>query len=301
VGKNIMMGNRSRKILSYAFFITFSFFFVELIGGYISKSYALMSDALHMLVDVFAIGMSYFAERIAVKKRNLQKTFGYHRFEIIAALFNGLILAGMSLFIISRAYKRILKPEGVLTEIMIPVAIFGLMANIVVGVILYKGKKENLNVKSAFLHVIGDTLSSVTVLGGAIWMGLTEFYFMDPIISIFIALLILFQAGVLIKECVEILTESAPKGINAEEIISSLRSIPGVKKIHDFHIWSLSTGFVNVTSHILVENDANPKDVLISAGKILKEKFNINHFTFQIENEMNEACFQCEEMESESH
>jgi cobalt-zinc-cadmium efflux system protein len=295
------MENNSRKILTYAFFITLSFFFVELIGGYISKSLALMTDALHMLVDVLAIGISYFAVRIAGKKRNLHKTFGYHRFEIVAALFNGLILAGMSLFMMNRAYKRIFQPEGVLTEIMIPVAIFGLMANIVVGVILYKGKKGSLNVKGAFLHVLGDALSSIGVLGGGILMGLTKFYLMDPIISIFIGVLILVQAFFLIKEAVEILTESTPKGINAEEIISFLRSIPGVKKIHDFHIWSLNTGFVNVTSHILIENDVNPKDVLISAGKILKEKFGINHFTFQIENEMNEECFQCEEMESESH
>jgi len=295
------MENSSRKILTCAFFITLSFFFVELIGGYISRSLALMTDAFHMLIDISAIGMSYFALRIAGKKRNLQKTFGYHRFEIIAALFNGLILVCMSFFMVSRAYKRIYQPKEVFMEIMLPVAILGLVVNIIVGSILYKGKKESLNIKGAFLHVLGDTLSSLGVVGGGILMGLTKFYLIDPIISIFIGILILLQAFVLIKESLEILTESAPRGINVGEVMSSLKSIPGVKEIHDFHIWSLNTGFVNLTSHILVENDVNPKDVLLSAAKILKEKFNINHFTFQIENEMNEGCFQCEEMEIESH
>ena len=291
----------SRKILKSAFFITLFFFFVELAGGYISRSLALMTDAFHMLVDVSALGISYFAGRIAGRRRNLQKTFGYHRFEIIAALFNGLILVGMSVFMMLRAYKRIFQPEKVFTEVMLPVAIVGFMVNLIVGSILYKGKRESLNIKGAFLHVLGDTLSSLGVVGGGMLMGITEFYLIDPIISIFIGILILFQAGFLIQESVEILTESAPRGINVEEVMNSLRSIPGVRKIHDFHIWSLSTGFVNVTSHILIENGVNPKEVLISAGKILKEKFHINHFTFQVENEINEACFQCEEMGSESH
>ncbi len=299
--ENILMEERARKILRYAFFITLFFFFVELIGGYISKSLALITDSFHMLLDVSAIGIAYFATKLAGRKRNLMKTFGYHRFEIISALFNGLMLLGISFFMLSRAYGRILNSQKVLTDIMIPIAFLGLMVNIIVGLILYKGKKENLNIKGAYLHVLGDTLSSTGVVAGGILMGLTGFYLIDPIISIFVAFLILIETLHFIKEPIEILTESAPKEIDVKKLIDSLQSIPGVKKIHDFHIWSIKTGAVNVTSHLLVEENVNPSEILASASKVLREKFNITHFTFQIESELNKGCCHCEEISSESH
>lgn len=254
-----------------------------------------------MLLDLSAIGMSYFAIKIAGRKRNPKKTFGYHRFEIISAFFNGLMLAGISFFIMHNAYKRVLQPQKVLIEMMVPVAIIGLLVNIVVGFILYKGKEESLNIKGAFLHVVGDFFSSVGVVVGGILMGLTGFYLIDPIISFLIAFLILIETWGLLKESIEILTESAPRGIDVDALMNSLKTIPGVKKIHDFHIWSLKSGFVNVTSHILVEKDVSPKEVLLSASKILKERFKIDHFTFQIESDVYEGCFRCEEMDSEAH
>lgn len=296
-----MVVKKNREVLLKAFGLTLSFFIVELIGGLLSGSLALTADSFHMLTDVFAIGISLFAVIISSKPRTAKRTFGYHRVEIIAALLNGMVLTGMAVFLIFNAYRRVLNPREIKEEVMVPVAVTGLIINILTAFLLYSRIKDNINIKSAFLHVVGDTASSVGTVTGGILIAVTGLPVIDPLITFFISLLILFSTWGIIKDALEILTESAPREIDASDVIRSLWNIPGVKKVHDFHIWTLKPGFITLTSHLLIEKESNHEEVLLSASRLLKEKYKIEHFTIQVEKEMCSGESWCEEMDLDAH
>ncbi|KAA0241963.1 MAG: cation transporter [Candidatus Brocadia sp. AMX2] len=275
-----------RKKLILASVITGSIFIVEVIGGFITNSLALISDAGHMLTHLFALLVSLFALFFAAKPPTEKKTYGFYRLEILAALFNGITLFVITLWIFYEAYQRFTHPETISSGKMFIVAMMGLIANIGCVYILKgggDGHEHSLNVRAAFLHMLGDTFSSFGVIIGAIIIYYTNWFIVDPIISVMICVLILIWSYKLIMESVDILLEATPKGINIEEVIASLRQIPGVDDAHDIHVWTITSGMYSMSGHI------DTKDMMISEttrlskeiNRILGEKFKIGHAVIQ--------------------
>ena len=259
---------------------------MEVVGGIITNSLALISDAGHMLTHLFALLLSMFALFFAAKPPTEKKTYGFYRLEILAALFNGVTLFMITVWIFYEAYRRFTHPETISSGKMFIVAFVGLIANVVCAYILKgdtHGHGHSLNVKAAFLHMIGDTLSSVGVIIGAIIIYYTNWFIVDPIISVLLCVLILIWSYKLIMESVDVLLEATPKGINIDEVVASLKQIPGVDNAHDIHIWTITSGMYAMSGHI------DTKDMLISEttklsqeiNHILSEKFKIGHAVIQ--------------------
>ncbi len=258
----------------------------EIAGGLISGSLALLSDAGHMLTHAFALLISFLAILYSSRPATKEKSFGFYRSEILAALFNGFTLIIITGFIIWEAYKRISNPRPVSVLEMIIIAAVGLAVNIATALILYKASRESLNIRSAFIHMIGDTASSVGVVIGGVIIYFTGYYIIDPILSIVIAILILVWAISLIRDSVRILMESTPKNIDSgglkENMISEFEN---VKNIHDLHIWEITTGMYCMTAHIII-NDMNvseTRELLLDIGDFLEDKYNIRHPIIQFE------------------
>ncbi len=275
---------RKKLILTSA--ITGSVFIIEVIGGIVTNSLALISDAGHMLTHIFALLVSMFALVFAAKPPTLKKTYGFFRLEILAALFNGVALFAITLWIFYEAYHRFIHSETISSGKMLIVALIGLIANIACASILMEGDgehKHSLNVKAAFFHMLGDTLSSVGVIIGAVIIYYTNWFIVDPIISVLLCVLILIWSYKLIMESVDILLEATPKGINIDEVIASLKQIPGVDDAHDIHIWTITSGMYSMSGHI------DTKDMMISEttklskeiNHVLSEKFKIGHTVIQ--------------------
>ena len=258
----------------------------EIAGGLISGSLALLSDAGHMFTHAFALLVSFLAILYACRPATKEKSFGFYRSEILAALFNGVTLIIITGFIFWEAYKRILNPKSVAVMEMIIIAAVGLAVNIATALILYKASRESLNIRSAFVHMIGDTASSVGVVIGGVVIYFTSYYIIDPIFSIVIAILILVWAISLIKDSVRILMESTPKNIDAgrlkENIISKFET---VKDVHDLHAWEITTGMYCMTAHIIIDdiNVSQTRELLRDIGKFLEDDYNIRHPIIQFE------------------
>ncbi|RSK25605.1 cation transporter [Bacillus sp. HMF5848] len=283
----------NKKALLISFILIFSFMIIEVIGGILTNSLALLSDAGHMLSDAFALGLSLAAFKLGEKATNAAKTYGYKRFEILAAFINGLTLLGISLYIFWEAYHRFLAPPEVSTG-MLFIASIGLVVNIIVAWILLKGDtSHNLNLRSAFLHVLGDMLGSV----GAIVAGLLIYFFnwniADPIASVLVAMLVLISGWRVTKDSLHVLMEGTPTDISLEQVKAALQQIPGVKNIHDLHVWSITSDFPALTCHITVGSDENRDSILHSATAMLKNEFHVAHTTLQIESEDFEQCETC--------
>lgn len=275
--------NKSSGLL-LVLFLTGLYMIAEFIGGFYANSLALLADAGHMLSDVGALALSYFAIWISTRPASPEKTYGYFRTEILAAFINGIALVGIALFIIYEAYTRILAPPEVKAPTMIIIAIGGLIVNIIGVFLLHKDSKENLNIQGAFLHIVGDLLGSIgTIIAGIIILR-WHFYLADPIISIIIALLILYSSISLINEAVHVLLEAAPSHINVEVIRESLLEIPDVIDVHDLHIWSISLNKIALSVHVVTEFIEN-QQILCSINNLLNDKFNIKHSTVQLEPE----------------
>jgi len=257
---------------------------VEVIGGFLTNSLALISDAGHMLTHLFALLVSLFALFFAAKPPTEKKTYGFYRLEILAALFNGIMLFMITVWIFYEAYQRFMHPESISSGKMFMVACIGLVANITCAYILKgNGHGHSLNVRSAFLHMLGDTLSSVGVIIGAGIIYYTNWFIIDPIISVLICVLILIWSYKLVMESVDVLLEATPKGINIDKVIESLKQIPGIDNAHDIHVWTITSGMYSMSGHI------DTKDMLISEttrlskeiNRILGEKFKIGHTVIQ--------------------
>ncbi len=264
--------------------ITGAIFIVEVIGGIITNSLALLSDAGHMLTHLFALLISLFAIMFASKPPTQRKTYGFYRLEILAALLNGIILLLITVWIFYEAYHRFLAPETISSGKMFFLAIIGLFANISCVYILKSDEHgHSLNVKSAFLHMLGDTISSVGVIIGAVIIYYANWYIVDPIISIMLCILILIWSYKLIMESIDILLEATPKDINVGEVISRLEQIPGVEGAHDIHIWTITSGMYAMSVHIDTKDMPISKTAAISReiNRILVEKFRIGHTVIQ--------------------
>ena len=271
--------------LRWAIAITGVILVVEVIGGLLTNSLALLSDAGHMFTHVFALGISYFAIVLSGRPANPQKTFGYFRAEVLAAFVNGILILGITALIFYEAATRLIEPEHVKGTGMLVVAVVGLIANGASFALLAGVRGHDLNLKSAFIHVVYDAVSSVAVVACALVMGLTGFVRLDPIVSVGIGLVIVLWCFDLLKESVNILLEATPKDVDIDRIHSEVESIPRVRAIHDIHVWQITTDIYVMTAHLAVEDMpvSEAEETVAQVNHVLREHHKIGHTTLQIE------------------
>jgi cobalt-zinc-cadmium efflux system protein len=267
--------------------ITAGVMVAEIIGGLLANSLALLSDAGHMLTDILALGMSLAAMRFAQRPPTSSKTFGLYRLEILAAFFNGMLLLFISFYIFYEAYHRLVEPREIKGLFMLGVAVIGLLANGVGILILRKSALKNLNVKSAFFHVVGDTISSGGVILGGLVIIYTGWYMIDSLIGIFIGLLILRGAYGLVKESIDIFLEATPKEIDMDKMVDDLLRIEGVKDVHHLHLWTITSGIYAMSAHVLIDDLLISKSnrILDEIERLLRAKYSMEHTTIQFESE----------------
>jgi cobalt-zinc-cadmium efflux system protein len=275
----------SRRSLSLALAATAAWFLVELIAGFYTNSLALIADAAHMLTDVAALSLSMFAFKIASRPATHRKTYGYLRAEILASLANGVLLVLLALSVLYEAYHRLLEPPSVRGGAMLTVAALGLAVNLITLSLLYRSQHECLNVRGAFLHVVGDTLGSVGAIVAGTAMVLWQWYLADPLVSALVSLLILYSSWQLLRESVDVLLEGTPRHLDVASILADLGCTQGVLSVHDLHVWSITSGMPAMSCHVVLRNDADPAVVLSDLNRAMREKHNIEHTTIQIEKE----------------
>jgi len=278
-----------RDVLQNKFriFILLSFFvlILEVGGGLITNSLALLSDAGHVLIDMFALGLAYFAIRLSKKRSTAKYTFGFYRAEILAAITNGLVLILITIYIFYQSYIRFLSPRPVKGPEMLVISIIGLLANLYVALKMQGSARENLNVRGAYLHVLSDILSSVGVVAASGLIIVTGNPIYDPIISAMIGLIILSNSFRLIKEGTQILMEASPGHIDLEQMTKDIQKISGVKEVHDLHIWSIGSDVYALSSHILISAEKAPSmnSILSEINEMLESKYRITHTVIQSE------------------
>jgi cobalt-zinc-cadmium efflux system protein len=279
-----------KRDLLIALSITFIMMVVEVIGGLLSNSLALLSDAGHMLTDNLALLLSFFAMKFATLPATERKTWGFYRLEILAALLNGVVLVLLSLYIIYEAYLRMLHPQPVQGALMLIIAIIGLVANIAGALILIRHRDTNLNIRGAFLHIVGDALSSVGVIIGGIIILYTGWYLIDPILSMLISLVIIYGSWALVKESVNILLESVPAHIDIDVVASEMAKIKGVREAYHIHAWTITSGVYAMSAHVLIDDQpvSGCRNIVDEIKELLADKFNVLHSTIQLE------CDKCE-------
>jgi len=275
-------GNRKRLALTLV--LAGVYMIAEIGGGLITNSLALLADAGHMFSDVAALGLSLFAVWFAERPPTPQRTYGYYRAEILAALVNGAALIVVSVLIFIEASRRLRHPPEVMGSLMMAIAAGGLVVNALSLWILHGGREESLNIRGAFLHVLTDALGSVGAIVAAalIWAG---WNWADPAISILIGLLVIYSAWRLVAESVAVLMEWAPKGIDVDEVLRVMRETPGVHGVHDLHVWTITSGLDSLSAHVVAEHDQPHAELLKRLRVALRERFGIDHITIQVEPE----------------
>jgi cobalt-zinc-cadmium efflux system protein len=263
--------------------ITVGVLVVEVAGAVLSGSLALLADAGHVLADGAGIGLALLAIRFAARPATPQRTFGYYRLEILAAVVNGVLLFGVAGFVLVEAWRRLAAPPEVASGLMLTVAAAGLVANAVSLWLLRRAQAESLNMRGASLEVLGGLLGSVAVLAAAAVIALTGFQVADPIASALIGVLILSRTWRLLTEAVDVLLEAAPKGVDLAEVRRHLAGTPGVSDVHDLHAWTITSGLPVLSAHVVLERGADAGRVLDGLGDCLAGHFDIEHSTFQLE------------------
>ncbi len=260
---------------------------LEFFGGLASRSLALVSDSGHVLTDVLAMILSILTIRLGRKPHTTRRTFGYHRAEIFAALINGSSLTVIAFVILYESYRRIQQPLQVQGPLVLAVASVGLVGNLIMAQLLLGGRKSSLNVRGAFLHVLGDTLSSLGVIIGGIIVTLSTFTIIDPIIAMFIGVLILRNAFGLVRESTDILMEATPRHLELEAVAKAIRTVEGVIGVHDLHVWTITSGFYALSGHVAVRSETIEEGsrTISDVSRKLKESFGIEHVTLQLERE----------------
>jgi len=276
------MNNNVEKSLKVAIVLTSAFFVVEIAGGLVSGSLSLLGDAGHMLRDVFALMLSLGAISVAKRLLTKTKTFGYHRIEILAALMNGILLMYISVWILTEAYHRFFTPQPVKSTTMFTVALIGLLVNLYVAFKLHGS--HDLNIRSAFLHVLTDTLSSVAVIFASIWIFLTGQSIVDPILAMAIAVVILISAFIIVRDSIRVFLEFAPKNVEFDKLIRDIESVKGVESIHDVHLWSLCSNINILDAHIFTtETNVDRVEEIKREIKKCLRKYNVKHATLEFE------------------
>lgn len=278
-------GGSQRKPLLIAFAITATFLVIEVIGGLITNSLALLADAGHMATDVAALGLSLFAIWLASRPATPQRSYGFYRAEVLAALINAATLVLISIYIFWEAFGRLDAPPEIDSGPMLAVAIAGLVANLASAWVLVRGggHEHNLNTRGAYLHVIGDALGSVAAIVAALVMLLTGWYLADPLLSAGIGVLILFSSWRLLRESVEVLLEATPKSIDVAGVRTAMVDTVGIAGVHDLHIWTVTSGLVAMSAHVEIDGERGWQDVLGDSTRLLRERFGIAHVTLQPE------------------
>jgi cobalt-zinc-cadmium efflux system protein len=271
------------RILWSILLLTTVYLVAEVIGGLITGSLALLADAGHMFADVAAIALALFATWFAQYPASPQKTYGYHRIEILAALLNGLALTGLSVWIIWEALERWASPPEVKGDWMLAVAFGGLLINMIAIRLLHGDHNGDLNMRGAYLHILGDLLGSIGTILAAVVILSTGFYLADPLISIVIALLIMASASKLVWETIHILLEGSPAHINVARVKEEMLNLCGVVAVHDLHVWTITSGKDALSAHVVVEPSAYAPETLKCIQSCLKEKFGVSHATVQLE------------------
>ncbi|WP_447891278.1 cation diffusion facilitator family transporter [Pseudomonas hormoni] len=273
------------KKLWIALALTTSFMIAEVIGAFITGSLALLSDAAHMLTDSTALAISLVAIQIAKRAADKKRTFGYARFEILAAAFNAILLFMVAVYILYEAYQRFKTPTEIQSTGMLIVAVIGLVVNLVSMRLLMSASDESLNVKGAYLEVWSDMLGSIGVIGAALIIRFTGWTWVDSIVAAAIGLWVLPRTWVLLKESMNILLQGVPDGIDIAEVESTIRAVEGIEDIHDLHLWALTSGKNVMSAHLVVQHPSRPdQEILAEVTRLMSEKFHISHTTLQLEN-----------------
>lgn len=258
----------------------------EILGGIYSGSLSLVSDALHNFSDGLSIIISYLAIKISGRQNDIKRTFGYKRASIMAALLNSSVLIGISLFLFKEAYVKFINPQPINGSMIIWVALISLVANALGVILLKKGSHGDMNIKSTYIHLLSDVLSSIGVVVGGILILFFKIYWVDPLLTVLISIYILKESLSILKEAINILMQGTPENIDINKIAEDLKKIGGVSDIHHVHVWCLDENNINFEAHLNLENDAlvsRTSSIKESAEHILAEHYGINHITIQFE------------------
>jgi len=273
--------NKQRLLI--VFVLTAVYLVAEIVGGIATHSLALLADAGHMLTDVAGLGLALLAIRFAERAATPERTYGYYRVEILAAVVNAVVLIGISIGVLYEAYERFRHPPTVAGGPMLLVAIIGLAVNIAGIFLLRKGSGDSLNMKGAYFEVLSDMLTSVGVIVASVIMLTTGWYYADPLISAGIGLFILPRTWILLREAVGVLLEGTPAGVNLTAIREMVGRLPGVREMHDLHVWSLTSGVNAMSAHVVIVDDTMHNEVLDAVHNVVTTNFKIAHVTVQIE------------------
>lgn len=278
-----MLSAQHFKVLRRVFALTFIYLIVEVAGGLISGSLALLADGFHMFADATGIGLSLFAAWLSHRPAPAHRTFGYQRVEILAAFFNALLLLGMGGFILYESYERFQSPEPIQANLMLVIAVGGLIINIISAKLLHHDHQHNLNIKGAYLHVLGDLMGSVGAIAAGLCILFLDWRWADPVISGLISILILFSSIGLLREAVNILLEGCPSHIDISDIRNSILEFQGIQDIHNLHVWNINMQRAVLTAHLEVTPEAFSGETLTQVQNALKDKYGLSHVTLQLE------------------
>lgn len=276
-------GQQQRARLRLVLVLTTLFLVAEVVAGLLTGSLALLADAGHMLTDAGGLALALLAMRFAARPATPERTYGFYRLEILAALTNAVVLIVISLYILFEAYERLRQPPAIATGPMLLVAMLGLVVNLVGVALLRRGSESSLNVKGAYFEVLSDTLASAAVIAAAIAMRVTGWFWLDAAISAGIGLFILPRTWSLLRDAVGVLLEGTPRDIDLVKLRAALAALPGVRDVHDLHVWSLTSGVHAMSAHIVRDEDAVPDEVLARAQATVIEQCGVAHATLQIE------------------
>ena len=285
-GSHADLRRASGRALRLALAVLATFLVVEFVGGLLTNSLALLSDAAHLLTDVVAVGLALFAQWFAQRPSSATRSFGYRRVEILAAQLNGFTLLAVAVFIAVEAYGRILAPPPVLGWPMMLVATAGLVAQAITAAVLARAQDESLNVRGAYLHAMMDAVQSVGVVAAGAVMLLTGWYVVDPIVSVVLGILVAYSGVKLLFEATHVLIEGTPRGMSLEQVARVMEGVPGVLRVTDLHAWSLTTGYNALSAHVVVEPGAAVGDheaLRLRLTRQLHDRFPLQHVTLQIE------------------
>ena len=265
--------------------ITLIFVFVEIAAGLFSNSLALLTDAAHNFTDVLALALAWWALRLTTQPASNQRTYGYHRAGILAALVNSTTLVIIALGIFYEAYQRFIDPPEVQADILIGVGLVAVIINVVTALLVRRGAESDLNIRAAFLHLMGDVVSTIGAVIAGVVIRFTNWNWLDPLVSVLIGILILWSALSILREAIDILMESTPTDIDMDAMITDISSVEGVRGVHDLHVWSITRNMRTLSAHLVTD------DLVISTGasiqrrvnEVLYHKYNVNHATLQLE------------------
>jgi len=271
--------------LALSLFLTLAFVFIEAVAGIIGNSLALLTDAAHNLTDVIALGLSWYAIRLTSQPANGRRTYGYHRVGILVALLNSTTLVLISLGIFYEAWQRFMNPPEVQSGILITVGLIAVVINLVTALLVRKGSEHDLNIRSAFVHLMGDVISTIGAVIAGVIIYFTGANWLDPLVSVLIGFLILYNAWGILRDSVDILLEATPRDIDTSKLVNDVKQVKGVLGVHDLHIWSITQNMRTMSAHILTDDISisSGADIQRQVNEIVYHQYNIAHATLQLE------------------